>query len=65
MSVKRIKKNLKTEAQIAAGLNHPNIATVYAIEEFGDDTFIVMEYVKGKELKEIIKNSPDKKNKSR
>ena len=57
------KAKLKTEAQIAAGLNHPNIATVYAIEEFGDDTFIVMEYVKGKELKEIIKNSPDKKNK--
>jgi eukaryotic-like serine/threonine-protein kinase len=55
------KEKLKTEAQIAAGLNHPNIATVYAIEEFGDDTFIVMEYVKGKELKDVIKNSPDKK----
>jgi eukaryotic-like serine/threonine-protein kinase len=34
------KEKLKTEAQIAAGLNHPNIATVYAIEEYGDDTFI-------------------------
>ncbi len=55
------KEKLKTEAQIAAGLNHPNIATVYAIEEFGDDTFIVMEYVKGNELKDIIKNRPDKK----
>jgi len=55
------KEKLKTEAQIAAGLNHPNIATVYAIEEFGDDTFIAMEYVKGKELKDIIRNSPEKK----
>lgn len=55
------KEKLKAEAQIAAGLNHPNIATVYAIEEFGDNTFIVMESVKGDELKEIIKNSPDKK----
>ncbi len=55
------KEKLKIEAQIAAGLNHTNIATVYAIEEFGDDTFIVMEYVKGDELKEIIKNSPGKK----
>ena len=55
------KEKLKTEAQIAAGLNHPNIATVYAIEEFGDDTFIVMEYVKGKELKDLFKNSPEKK----
>lgn len=49
------KEKLKAEAQIAAGLNHPNIATVYAIEEFGDDTFIVMEYVKGKELKDLFK----------
>jgi serine/threonine protein kinase/formylglycine-generating enzyme required for sulfatase activity len=55
------KEKLKTEAQIAAGLNHPNIATVYAIEELGDDTFIVMEYVKGKELKDVIRNSPDRK----
>lgn len=49
------KEKLKAEAQIAAGLNHPNIATVYAIEEFGDDTFIVMEFVKGIELKDIFK----------
>ncbi len=55
------KEKLKLEAQIAAGFNHPNIATVFAIEEFGDDTFIVMEYVKGNELKDIIRNNPDRK----
>ncbi|HEX9253519.1 MAG TPA: serine/threonine-protein kinase, partial [Ignavibacteriaceae bacterium] len=55
------KEKLKTEAQIAASLNHPNIATVYAIEEYGDDTFIVMEYVIGNELKDVIRNSLDKK----
>ena len=55
------KEKLKTEAQIAAGLNHSNIATVYAIEEYGDDTFIVMEYVKGNELKDVFRNSLDKK----
>jgi serine/threonine protein kinase len=55
------KDKLKTEAQIAAGLNHPNVATVYAIEEFGDDTFIVMEYVKGKELKDLFKVSSGRK----
>lgn len=55
------KEKLKAEAQIAAGLNHPNIATVYAIEEFGDDTFIVMEYVKGIELKDIFKTHSGRK----
>jgi serine/threonine protein kinase len=39
------------EAQAAAALNHPNIATVYAIEEADDETFIVMEYIEGQELK--------------
>lgn len=42
------------EAKAAAALNHPNIATVYAIEEVDDETFIVMEYVEGYELKEKI-----------
>lgn len=55
------KQKLKAEAQIAAGLNHPNIATVYAIEEFGDDTFIVMEYVNGIELKDIFKTHSGRK----
>ncbi len=47
------RERFKIEAQAAAALNHPNIATIYAIEEVDDDTFIVMEYIKGKELKEL------------
>ncbi|MGD9898662.1 MAG: protein kinase, partial [Calditrichaceae bacterium] len=42
------------EARAAAALNHPNIATVYAIEETNDQLFITMEYIDGKELKKII-----------
>ncbi|MFQ5604018.1 MAG: protein kinase [bacterium] len=49
----------KIEAQAAAALNHPNIAHVYAIEEVDDEMFIVMEYIEGKELREIIQIPPD------
>ncbi len=42
------------EAQAAAALNHPNIATIHAIEEVDDEMFIVMEYIDGKELKDRI-----------
>lgn len=42
---------LKIEAQAAASLNHPNIATIHAIEETEDELFIVMEYIEGQELK--------------
>jgi serine/threonine protein kinase/formylglycine-generating enzyme required for sulfatase activity len=54
------KEKLKTEAQVAAALNHPNLATVYAIEEYNDDFFIVMEYVNGHDLKEFIKTGGGK-----
>jgi len=43
------------EAQAAAALNHPNIATIYAIEQADEKIFIVMEYINGIELKEKIK----------
>ena len=39
------------EAQAAAALNHPNIATIFGIEEVDDDLFMEMEYIEGQELK--------------
>jgi len=48
------RERMKIEAQAAAALNHPNIATVHSIEETADELFIVMEYIEGKELKDLI-----------
>ena len=48
------RERFKIEAQAAAALNHPNIATIYAIEEVDDQMFIVMEYIEGQELREIV-----------
>ncbi|MBU2563776.1 MAG: PASTA domain-containing protein [Actinobacteria bacterium] len=44
----------KSEAQILARLNHPNIVQVYDWGEFNSSYFICMEYVEGESLKEII-----------
>ena len=51
------RQRFQLEAQAAAALNHPNITQIHAIEEADDHQFIVMEYVEGKELKDMI-NTP-------
>ena len=51
------RKRFEIEAQAAAALNHPNIATIHAIEHSDDNVFIVMEYIEGRELKHVIEKA--------
>ena len=55
---KEDKERFIREAQTAASLNHPHICTIFHIDEVDDSTFIVMEYVEGQSLKEIIGKGP-------
>ncbi|MFQ5641336.1 MAG: serine/threonine-protein kinase, partial [bacterium] len=48
------KKRFKREAKAAAALNHPNIATIFAIDEVEGQLFIAMEFIEGKSLHQII-----------
>lgn len=48
------------EAKAAARLNHPNIAQVFGFEEEEGRLFIVMEYIAGTSLREIIDDSSPK-----
>lgn len=45
----------RREAQAVAKLSHPNIVSVYDVGQEGDTHYIVMEYVEGKNLKEVIR----------
>jgi serine/threonine protein kinase len=42
------------EAKAASALNHPNVITIYEVDEFEGQMFIVMEYCEGKTLKQMI-----------
>jgi non-specific serine/threonine protein kinase len=46
------------EAQAAASLDHPNICTIYEIDEADSQTFISMAHVEGESLKETIQSRP-------
>jgi len=42
------------EAKAAGGLNHPNIVIIYDIGRSGNLVYMAMEYVEGKELRELL-----------
>ncbi len=48
-------KRFSIEAQAAARLSHPNIVTVYDVGTEGNINYIVMEYIEGHTLKELIR----------
>lgn len=48
-------RRFRREAQSAASLSHPNIVSIYDVGKEGDTEYIVMEYVEGRNLKEIIR----------
>ena len=49
-------QRFQLEAQATARLDHPNIVRAYDIDNQGDNHYIVMEYVRGRDLQAMIKD---------
>ncbi len=51
-------KRFRTEVTASASLNHPNIATIFSVEEIDGLPFFTMEYVDGMPLNKLVQNGP-------
>lgn len=48
------RERLLREAQIAASIDHPNVVDIYDVGEHQDGLFLVMEYLRGRSLAEVM-----------
>jgi eukaryotic-like serine/threonine-protein kinase len=51
-------KRFEREARLASALDHPNICTIFDLNELGGVHFIAMQFVEGKNVRDLVNGRP-------
>jgi len=51
-------KRFQREAQLCSSLDHPNICTIFDLNDAGDLHYIAMQYVEGKNVRQLVNGRP-------
>src|ERR687889_2696910 len=51
-------RRFEREAQLASSLDHPNICTIYGLHELDGLHFIAMQYIRGRNVRELVAGRP-------
>lgn len=54
----KARRRFLREGRAAAAINHPNVVTIYAVDEQNGMPYLVMEHVAGRSLRDRIRRSP-------
>src|SRR5437016_9680978 len=51
-------KRFEREARLASALDHPNICTIFDLNEVGGVHFIAMQYIEGRNVRQLVRGRP-------
>ena len=51
-------KRFEREARLASALDHPNICTIFDLDEINGVHFIVMQYIEGRNVRQLVNGRP-------
>lgn len=58
LSAQQMRTTVLREARLASAIEHPNVCAIYEVGEAGDEAYIVMQYVPGQSLDQLIARGP-------
>ena len=58
LSAQQMRSTMLREARLASAIEHPNVCAIYEVGESGDEGYIVMQFVPGQSIDQLVAKGP-------